>query len=384
MSTRNSKLKAHRKQQDSAREASQDAQLSTLRKQIAQLTKLVTQQQGMLDAIALHLRELPNNDSFVACLVARMNDMMIAAELKARDELNGIVQVPRFKLVNDEDIAGLARDALLLKVTEVPVPASDDAVESMRIQISAREYNVEGKWAFFEVDDDILERLEITGAQVIEAAGSELPVVLHLTYEKVQMATTQASEELADLESMADEADFQASPIEALIDITPITQEEEAILASISGQRTAGDQQYIETITGMQPVEGTVYVIVKSSAHGAMAVYDQTTRQVELNDSQLTFFSKLLDKVFEALPERKAIEFFVIHTVMAPEKAANDEAVLTADHPEWTQVDGISVDMGVVNKTDYQLVDVDNTTSEATAETQPVAETVTETAPAAQ
>lgn len=375
MTTRNSKLKAHRKQKDSAREASQDAQLSAMRKQLAQLTKLVGQQQGMLDAIALHLRELPNNDSFVACLVARMNDMMLAAEQKARDTLNGIVTEPRFKLVNDEDIAGLPRDALLLKVAVVPVPATEDAPESTRVQISAREYNIEGNWAFFEVDDSILERLEITGAQVIEAAGSELPAILHLTYEKVQKPITQAGAELADLEGMADEADFQSSPIEALLDIEPVTPEEEAILASISGERTAGDQQYHETITGIRPVEDNNYVIVKSAAHGAMAVYDHTTRQVVLSDAQLTFFTNLLDKVFHALPERKALEFFVIHTPIAPATAANDtdidDAALTADHHDWTNVDGITVDVPVIS-------------SEAMAETQLVAETVTETAPAVQ
>jgi hypothetical protein len=352
--TRNKKLKAHRKQQDSAREASQDAQLSVMRKQLAQLTKLVGQQQGMLDAIALHLRELPNNDSFVACLVARMNDMMLAAEQKARDTLNGIVTEPRFKLVNDEDIAGLPRDALLLKVAMIPVPATEDAPESTRVQISAREYNIEGNWAFFEVDDSILERLEITGAQVIEAAGSELPAILHLTYEKVQKAVTQAGAELADLEGMADDADFQASPIEALIEIDPITPEEEAILASISGERTAGDQRYHETITGIRPTENTNYVIVKSAANGPMAVYDHTTRQATLSDSQLTFFTHLLDNVFNALPEREVIEFYVIHTPIAEESAANDEIFQT------------TVD------------------SEIAAETPAAVETVTETAPAVQ
>lgn len=370
--TKNQKLIAHRKQKASAREASQDAQLSTLRKHVADLSKLVAQQQGMLDAITLHLRELPNNDSFVACLVARMNDMMLAAEQKARDELAGIVNEPRFKLVNDEDIAALPRDALLLKVAEVTVPATEEAPESTRVQISAREYNIEGKWAFFEVDDSILERLEITGAQVIEAAGPELPAVLHLTYEKVQKVPTQASTELAELQDMADEADFQSSPIEALLDIAPITPEEEAKLVAISGPRTAGDQQYYETITGVRPVEdNNKYVIVKSARHGAMAVYDNTTRQVELNAAQLTFFTNLLDRVFASLPDREAVEFFVIHTPIEPATAANDEAVLTADHPEWAKVDGITID-------------VPATTSEATAETQPVAETVTETAPAAE
>lgn len=375
MTTRNSKLKAHRKQQDNAREASQDAQLSVMRKQLAELTKLVGQQQGMLDAIVLHLRELPNNDAFVACLVARMNDMMLAAEQKARDTLNGIVTEPRFKLVNDEDIAGLPRDALLLKVAMIPVPATEDAPESTRVQISAREYNIEGNWAFFELDDTTLERLEITGAQVIEAAGSELPAILHLTYEKVQKAVTQAGAELADLEGMADEADFQSSPIEALLDIEPVTPEEEAILSNLSGERTAGDQQYHETITGIRPVEDNNYVIVKSSTHGAMAVYDHTTRQVELNDAQLTFFTVLLDKVFDALPERKALEFFVIHTPITTEMAANDTVIDEAADRDyinrWTNVDGITVD-------------IPDAPSEAAAETQPVAETVTETAPATQ
>lgn len=376
MTTRNRKLKAHRKQKDSAHEASQDAQLSVMRKRLAQLTKLVGQQQGMLDAIALHLRELPNNDSFVACLVARMNDMMLAAEQKVRDTLNGIVNEPRFKLVNDEDIAALPRDALLLKVVVVPVPATEDAPESTRVQISAREYNIDGNWAFFEVDDSILERLEITGAQVIEAAGSELPAILHLTYEKVQHVIDLAPDaELADLEGMADEADFQSSPIEALLDIEPVTPEEEAILASISGERTAGDQQYHETITGIRPVEDNNYVIVKSAAHGAMAVYDHTTRQVVLSDAQLTFFTNLLDKVFGALPERKALEFFVIHTPIAPATAANDTVIDEAADRDyinrWTNVDGITVD-------------IPDAPSEAAAETQLVAETVTETAPAVQ
>lgn len=354
MSNSNKKLDAQRKQVVSAHMASQSSAMATLRKQVAELAKLVARQQGMLDAITLHLRELPNNDSFVACLVARMNDMMIAAEQKARDELNGIVTEARFKLVGDEDIAALPRDALLLKVAEVIVPATDDAAESTRIQISAREYNIDGNWAFFEIDDDILDRLAITGAQVIEAAGSELPAVLHLTYEKVQKEVTQAAAELSDLESMAYDADFEASPIEALIDIDPITPEEEAILASISGERTAGDQRYHETITGIRPTENTNYVIVKSAANGPMAVYDHTTRQATLSDSQLTFFTHLLDNVFNALPEREVIEFYVIHTPIAEEPAANDEIFQT------------TVD------------------SETAAETPAAVETVTETAPAVQ
>lgn len=365
MSNSNKKLDAQRKQVVSAHMASQSSAMATLRKQVAELAKLVAQQQGMLDAITLHLRELPNNDSFVACLVARMNDMMIAAEQKARDELNGVVTEARFKLVGDEDIAALPRDALLLKVAEVIVPATDDAAESTRIQISAREYNIDGNWAFFEIDDDILDRLEITGAQVIEAAGDTLPAVLHLTYEKVQREFTQAGTELAELENMADDADFEASLIESLIDIKPFTPEEEAILAGLSGTRSAGEHRYHETITGVMPAVGTEYVIVKAAARGAMAVYDHMTRQVTLSEAQMTFFSALLDKVFAAMPERKVVEFFVIHTPIAAEVAANDDTVLTTDHPDWTNDGDVVADVSV-------------SASEAAAET------VTDTAPAVQ
>lgn len=354
MTTRNKKLDAQRKQAVTAHMASQSSAMSTMRKQIAELAKLVARQQGMLDAITLHLRELPNNDSFVACLVARMNDMMIAADQKLHDELNGFVTEARFKLLDDSDIADLPRDALLLKVAEVIVPATEDAPESTRIQISAREYNIDGNWAFFEVNDDVLERLDITGAQVIEAAGSKLPAIMHLTYEKVQKGVTQAGDEQAEPQSLADDADFQASPIEALIEIDPITPEEEAILASISGERTAGDQRYHETITGIRPTENTNYVIVKSAANGPMAVYDHTTRQATLSDSQLTFFTHLLDNVFNALPEREVIEFYVIHTPIAEESAANDEIIQT------------TVD------------------SEIAAETPAAVETITESAPADQ
>lgn len=101
-----------------------------------------------VNAMALHLRELPNNPAFLAAMIARMDEMLHSGVERAKTG-----RVPaKLTSVSVEDLDGLDQTHQIIRITRI----SDDPESKVRrMELAYRQPNNDGtKFAFIEMNDE--------------------------------------------------------------------------------------------------------------------------------------------------------------------------------------------------------------------------------------